>query len=61
MVVDPGEMDTRMHRDAFGADHDPTRLERPGAVAARIVAMLEDERRAPSGARLEVARWEVAS
>lgn len=37
--VDPGEMDTAMHRDAI-PDADPASLARPEAVAERIVALL---------------------
>lgn len=51
IAVDPGEMDTRMHEEAFGPAA-PGSLARPEEVAARIVGMIEDEARAPSGARL---------
>jgi NAD(P)-dependent dehydrogenase (short-subunit alcohol dehydrogenase family) len=37
--VDPGEMDTRMHRDAM-PEADPAALETPEAVAARFLALL---------------------
>ncbi|HEX6244071.1 MAG TPA: SDR family oxidoreductase [Polyangiales bacterium] len=40
LSIDPGEMDTAMHRDAV-PDADPTTLARPETVAARIVALLE--------------------
>ena len=57
LAVDPGEMDTAMH-----ATRCPTRiratLQRPADVAARIVAMIEDAERAPSGARLAAPAWE---
>jgi NAD(P)-dependent dehydrogenase (short-subunit alcohol dehydrogenase family) len=57
--VDPGEMDTRMHRDAI-PDADPATLARPEDVAARLVALLERAETVPSGTRLEAARLEAA-
>ena len=57
--VDPGEMDTAMHAAAI-PDADRRALARPADVAARIVQMIEDTARAPSGARLAAPRWEVA-
>src|SRR4249919_590140 len=51
LAIDPGEMDTKMHADAI-PDADRATLQRPHEVAARIVAMIEDAARAPSGARL---------
>lgn len=59
LAVDPGEMDTKMHRDAI-PDADPKSLQRPADVAARIVAMIEDAARAPSGARLVAPSWRVS-
>lgn len=59
LAVDPGEMDTVMHADAL-PEADRATLQPPAAVAARIVRMIEDEARAPSGARLVAAGWEVA-
>jgi NAD(P)-dependent dehydrogenase (short-subunit alcohol dehydrogenase family) len=56
LAVDPGEMDTKMHRDAV-PDADPATLQRPADVAATIVAMIENPARAPSGARLVAPRW----
>ena len=61
LIVDPGEMDTQMHRDAFGKDHDPSTLARPETVARKIVAMIADERRAPSGTRLEAPQFSEVS
>src|SRR5262245_22254864 len=58
LAVDPGEMDTKMHADAI-PEADPATLQRPGEVAARIVAMIADDARAPSGARLVAPRFEV--
>jgi NAD(P)-dependent dehydrogenase (short-subunit alcohol dehydrogenase family) len=54
LAVDPGEMDTKMHADAM-PDADRATLQRPAEVAARIIAMIEDDTRAPSGARLTPA------
>ena len=59
LAVDPGEMDTRMHADAI-PDADPASLQRPAEVAARIVQMIEDSARAPSGARLAAPSWQVS-
>ncbi|MEO8706450.1 MAG: SDR family oxidoreductase, partial [Kofleriaceae bacterium] len=59
LAVDPGEMDTKMHADAM-PDADRAALASPEQVARRIVAMIEDDRRAPSGARLSAASWEAA-
>ena len=58
LAVDPGEMDTRMHAEAI-PDADRSTLADPDQVAARIVAMIEDEGRAPSGVRLVAPRFEV--
>ena len=57
LAVDPGEMATRMHADAI-PDADPSTLTDPAAVAARIVAMIGDPTRAPSGTRLVAGRWQ---
>jgi NAD(P)-dependent dehydrogenase (short-subunit alcohol dehydrogenase family) len=60
LSVDPGEMDTRMHADAV-PDADRASLQRPADVAARIVAMIEDDgARAPSGARLVAPAWQLS-
>ena len=59
LAVDPGEMDTAMHAAAI-PDADRATLQAPAAVAARIVQMIEDEGRAPSGARLVAPRWELS-
>jgi NAD(P)-dependent dehydrogenase (short-subunit alcohol dehydrogenase family) len=53
LIVDPGEMDTRMHADAL-PDADRTTLAAPEAVAERIVTMIERPGAAPSSARLSV-------
>lgn len=56
LTVDPGEMDTAMHRDA-APEADPTQLARPEDVAARIVAMIGNGERAVNGARLVASEW----
>jgi NAD(P)-dependent dehydrogenase (short-subunit alcohol dehydrogenase family) len=61
LIVDPGEMDTQMHRDAFGKDHDPSALARPETVARKIAALIADDRRAPSGTRLEAPQMAEVS
>jgi short-subunit dehydrogenase len=50
LSVDPGEMDTAMHRDAI-PDADPNTLARPGEVARKILAIVDDARAYPSGTR----------
>jgi NAD(P)-dependent dehydrogenase (short-subunit alcohol dehydrogenase family) len=54
LSLDPGEMDTRMHRDAM-PEADRSTLARPGEVARRIVALLEQDEWPPNGSRLEIA------
>jgi NAD(P)-dependent dehydrogenase (short-subunit alcohol dehydrogenase family) len=51
--VDPGEMDTRMHRDAM-PEADVATLARPEVVAVRFVELLRGELPA-SGSRMELA------
>ncbi len=58
LAVDPGEMDTVMHAAAV-PDADRSTLQRPADVATRIVQMIEDDMRAPSGARLAAPAWEL--
>ncbi len=55
LSVDPGEMDTRMHRQAI-PDADPQSLARPEHVAARIIELLRDSS-VPSGSRVEAQSW----
>lgn len=55
LAVDPGEMDTEMHA-AADPDADPSSLERPEVVAARIVRLIEDEALGRHGARVEAAK-----
>jgi NAD(P)-dependent dehydrogenase (short-subunit alcohol dehydrogenase family) len=58
LSVDPGEMDTQMHCDAI-PDADPSTLARPADVAAKLIALLSNVERVPSGSRLEAARLEA--
>jgi NAD(P)-dependent dehydrogenase (short-subunit alcohol dehydrogenase family) len=51
LSVDPGEMNTRMHAEAM-PEADPATLADPDRVAQRIVDLVGDEGRAPSGARV---------
>jgi NAD(P)-dependent dehydrogenase (short-subunit alcohol dehydrogenase family) len=51
--VDPGEMDTRMHADAI-PDADRATLADPARVAARIVALLQEEPGPAPGARVAI-------
>jgi len=60
LAVDPGEMDTAMHAAAM-PEVDPATLQRPAEVARRILAMIEDDARAPSGARVIAPDWERAA
>jgi NAD(P)-dependent dehydrogenase (short-subunit alcohol dehydrogenase family) len=52
--VDPGEMDTDMHRDAVKTA-DPSTLSSPSVVAERMVRVFEQEARYPSGVRVRAA------
>src|SRR5262249_16745451 len=58
--VDPGEMDTRMHRDAM-PDANPAHLPRPDDIADRIVRRIEAADSVTNGARFEGQKWRVAS
>lgn len=51
LSVDPGDMDTDLHRQAL-PDADPASLAAPELVAARILTLLREER-VPSGSRVE--------
>jgi NAD(P)-dependent dehydrogenase (short-subunit alcohol dehydrogenase family) len=55
LVVDPGEMDTRMHAEAV-PDADRAALLRPDDVAERLVQLIARAEQLPSGARVELAR-----
>lgn len=56
--VDPGEMDTEMHRAALPAA-DPATLARPVDVARRLIELI-GRRDLPSGARIELPTWRAA-
>lgn len=58
LSVDPGEMDTVMHRQAL-PEADAAALARPEAVAARIVELVRDGSVA-SGSRVEAQSWRAA-
>ena len=58
LAVDPGDMNTAMHRAAI-PDADEASLADPDDVAARIVRMLESEG-IESGSRVEARSFEVA-
>jgi NAD(P)-dependent dehydrogenase (short-subunit alcohol dehydrogenase family) len=58
--VDPGEMDTRMHRDAV-PEADPRSLASPAEVASRMADLIESAESWPSGARVELASWRAAA
>jgi NAD(P)-dependent dehydrogenase (short-subunit alcohol dehydrogenase family) len=57
--VDPGEMNTRMHADAF-PDADPSTFTDPGAIAKRLVGMIGAEERIDGGARLVAPAWSAS-
>jgi len=59
LAIDPGEMDTDMHRAAL-PDADTATLAAPADVAARIVRFLAHSQATPSGTRLEAAKLEAA-
>jgi NAD(P)-dependent dehydrogenase (short-subunit alcohol dehydrogenase family) len=54
LAVDPGEMDTRMHAEAM-PEADPTTLQRPSEVAAKLVALVESN--VASGSRIALPGW----
>jgi NAD(P)-dependent dehydrogenase (short-subunit alcohol dehydrogenase family) len=58
LSVDPGEMDTSMHRAAL-PEADPATLADPTHVARRIIELLRDDEFA-SGARVEAQSWRAA-
>lgn len=55
LSIDPGEMNTDMHRDAM-PDADPDTLASPQHVARRIVRIIENPARYPSGTRVQAAQ-----
>lgn len=54
LSIDPGEMDTAMHKDAI-PHADPSSLARPEHVAARIAQLLASDLKAQHGARIVAA------
>ncbi len=54
--IDPGEMDTEMHRQAL-PDADRGTLARPERVSRQLIAWLEGLRPEQSGERVSVAKW----
>lgn len=54
--IDPGEMDTDMHRQAI-PDADPQTLARPSHVAEQLLAWLEGVGPKQSGVRVSAADW----
>jgi NAD(P)-dependent dehydrogenase (short-subunit alcohol dehydrogenase family) len=54
LSVDPGEMDTRMHRDAV-PDADPAALRRPEQVARRLADLIAASESYGNGSRLVLA------
>jgi NAD(P)-dependent dehydrogenase (short-subunit alcohol dehydrogenase family) len=60
LMVDPGEMDTRMHADAL-PDADPATLARPATVASKLAGLIARAEQVPSGSRLEAGAMEEVS
>jgi NAD(P)-dependent dehydrogenase (short-subunit alcohol dehydrogenase family) len=58
-AVDPGEMDTAMHKAAL-PDADPATLERPERVARAIADMLLAKDPAKTGHRVIASEWTAA-
>jgi NAD(P)-dependent dehydrogenase (short-subunit alcohol dehydrogenase family) len=58
-AVDPGEMDTAMHKAAI-PDADPATLARPQAVAAALADMIMTPEAAKTGQRLIASEWRPA-
>jgi NAD(P)-dependent dehydrogenase (short-subunit alcohol dehydrogenase family) len=54
VVVDPGEMDTKMHADAL-PDADRAALARPEVVAQRLLTVVADARLGANGSRVVLA------
>jgi NAD(P)-dependent dehydrogenase (short-subunit alcohol dehydrogenase family) len=59
VTVDPGEMRTQMHADAL-PNADPTTLLDPDVVAGRVLRLVREIERLPSGARVEASAWKDA-
>jgi NAD(P)-dependent dehydrogenase (short-subunit alcohol dehydrogenase family) len=57
--IDPGEMDTEMHRQAI-PDADPASLARPAEVARQLIGWLERIGPEQTGLRASAADWSVS-
>ena len=60
LSVDPGEMDTRMHKEA-APEADPATLASPDEVASRMADLIEASESWPSGTRVELASLRAAA
>ena len=58
-AVDPGEMDTAMHKAAI-PDADPATLARPAVVATALADMILTPEAAKTGIRLIASEWRAA-
>lgn len=58
LSVDPGEMDTQMHRDAM-PDADPGALRSPSAVASDLASIIHSAERIASGSRIIISEWKA--
>jgi NAD(P)-dependent dehydrogenase (short-subunit alcohol dehydrogenase family) len=56
LSVDPGDMNTDLHREA-APDDDPASLLDPEEVAERLVDLLETVETVPNGARVSLSEW----
>ena len=56
LSVDPGDMNTDLHREAAPGD-DPASLLDPNEVAERFVALLQSVETIPNGARVSLSEW----
>jgi len=59
LSVDPGDMDTALHREAAPGD-DPAGLLDPREVAGRLAGLLESADSLPNGARIVLGDWRAA-
>jgi NAD(P)-dependent dehydrogenase (short-subunit alcohol dehydrogenase family) len=58
MTVDPGDMNTELHREAAPGDN-PASLLDPQEVAERFVALLESAEAFPNGSRVSLSEWQA--
>ena len=59
LIVDPGEMNTKMHSDAM-PDADPDSLRVPAVVADEIASIIHNAEQIESGSRIIVSEWKVS-